>query len=122
MQTDVSVLLRIYHHAHEQEDVSPLISDHHQERMIGDESESLYGPEWPANRGRGGRFGTLFVNLDDGLMFDLGDVEVFMIAHSAEIGLASYKCHSHPFHKMMTFTPSLHRGGFCLFARRSFAL
>jgi hypothetical protein len=27
-----------------------------------------------------------------------------------------------PFHKMMTFTPSLHRGGFCLFARRSFAL
>jgi len=27
-----------------------------------------------------------------------------------------------PFHKMMTFTPSLHRGGFCFFARRSFAL
>ncbi len=27
-----------------------------------------------------------------------------------------------PFQKMMTFTPSLHRGGFCFFARRSFAL
>ena len=27
-----------------------------------------------------------------------------------------------PFHKMMTFTPSLYRGGFCFFARRSFAL
>jgi hypothetical protein len=27
-----------------------------------------------------------------------------------------------PFHKMMTFTPSLHRGGFCFFARCSFAL
>jgi hypothetical protein len=24
--------------------------------------------------------------------------------------------------KMMTFTPLLHRGGFCFFARRSFAL
>jgi hypothetical protein len=25
-------------------------------------------------------------------------------------------------HKMMTFTQSLHGGGFCFFARRSFAL
>src|SRR5215510_16129384 len=29
-------------------------------------------------------------------MFDLGDVEVVLVAHSAEIGLASYKRHSHP--------------------------
>jgi hypothetical protein len=38
-------------------------------------------------------------------------------------GVLELKEHgSNPFHKMMTFTPSLHRGGFCLFARRSFAL
>jgi len=30
--------------------------------------------------------------------------------------------HVQPFHKMMTFTPSVHRGGFCFFARHSFAL
>jgi hypothetical protein len=43
------ILLRIYHQAHKQEGCSALISDHHQERMIGDESESFWGPEWPAN-------------------------------------------------------------------------
>src|SRR5262245_56353559 len=29
-------------------------------------------------------------------MFDLGDVEVLLIAHSAEIGFFSYECYSHP--------------------------
>ncbi len=29
-------------------------------------------------------------------MFDLGDVEVVLIAHSPEIGPASYESYSHP--------------------------
>jgi len=37
----IKVSLWIDHHAHKQDGVSALISDHHQKRMIGDESESL---------------------------------------------------------------------------------
>jgi len=38
LQTALSVSLRIDHHAHEQESVCALISDHHQKQMISDES------------------------------------------------------------------------------------
>jgi hypothetical protein len=55
-------------------------------------------------------------------VFDLLVVLMTSVGLANEAPSSYYQILDIPFHKMMTFTPLLYRGGFCFFARRSFAL